>query len=493
MFEHLGHIPETTQGKDMTQWKKYLSFLFVSVFVFIFISSIASGPETSASQLVAGDYINVEMVAISDTSDLVSQTPRASVFNFIVNSDTEGVYINNLKLHLDGVYEFSIFANLKLLYQGAQLGNISQVDDQGNVYFDLENAPLIKGQNIFNVVLSTDDEIKDGDILQFSVLSPNDISLSYKNHIFTPEGEFPINAGATSFSEKGLINAYNNFRAQRFLITEGVPNQIASFSLMNKKEMADIKSITVGYESKNDLSGKELVLLKDKNLISRAVVSDNKINFKIDSLLVLRTDKKLDLDLHSMGLPEGEYRFFLDQVEAIGHSSRQSTYLKESLKLANFDVVSEYPQFKVGDLDKNLTLGWNKIYEMEIKSIGTDQIDFNKITWALDLDKVELEDAEMVVDHKIYPVDLILNKDRVVAKFDWQKPLPVTKLGTKVALLVKVSSLEPNATILSYLINDEEPIENDDMTSNIIWSIGDDLYNSYLIPHLPLDPSVLGK
>lgn len=493
MFEHLGHIPETTQGKDMTQWKKYLSFLFVSVFVFLFISSIASGPETSASQLVAGDYINVEMVAINDSSDLVAQTPRAAVFNFIVNTDVDGVSINNIKLHLDGIYDFSIFSNLKLLYQGTQLGNINQVDDQGNIYFDLDNAPLEKGQNIFNVVLSTEDYMQAGDVLQFSVLDSTDISLSYKNHIFTPEGEFPIKTGTVSFSEKGSIEVYNNARNKHFLITEDVPNQIASFSLINKREMADIKNLVISYDAKDDLSGREFVLLKDKDLISRSVASNGQIYFEFEDLLVLRTDKKVDLDLHSLGLPEGEYKFFVSQAQAIGHSSRELTFLKEKLQIANFYVVSEYPQFTVGDLDKNLTLGWNKIYEMDIKSVGTDQIDFNKITWALELDKVELEEAELVVDHKIYPVDLILSDDKVVAKFDWQKPLPVTKFGTKVALLVKVNSLEPNATILTYLVNDDEEMIDEDMTSNIIWSIEDRLYNSYLIPYLPLDPSVLGK
>ena len=268
MFEHLGHIPETTQGKDTTQWKKYLSFLLSTVFIFVLVASITSGPETSASQVVAGDYINVRVVASNVSKEVVANTPKITIFDFVINTDTVGVSLSRLKVQLIGTYDFSLFSNLKLVYNGTQLGNISQVDDQGNVYFDIDHFSLPTGANIFNLILTTPDTINPGDVLKVGIEDPNDLMFTYKGHPFAPDGDFPILGGTVSFVSHGQIKAYNNFRIRKFLAVEGVPYQIASFSLMNEKEMADVKSLIISYDSQEDFSGAQFLLLQDKKNIS---------------------------------------------------------------------------------------------------------------------------------------------------------------------------------------------------------------------------------
>ena len=233
---------------------------------------------------------------------------------------------------------------------------------------------------------------------------------------------------------------------------------------------------------------------KIKKILAQTVAQEEgRIVFNFDKLLVLRPDQKVDFDLHSLGLPKGEYNFYLSSAEANGYASKEKSYLDRELLLSHLEVVDYYPEFSLGDLDEDLTLGWNKIYDLKIKAVGSKDIKLNKLTWSLDLDKVGLSDVELVIDNKVYPVDLILTDDKVVAKFNWQEPLPISNTSTEIVLLVKVKNIEPGANILTYLLSDQEPLAEDGVSANIIWSIEDNLYNSYLVPYLPLDPSVLGN
>ncbi|RJQ35198.1 hypothetical protein C4566_01145 [Candidatus Parcubacteria bacterium] len=493
MFEHLGYIPETTQGKDSTNWKKYLGFLLPAVAIFIFFLATGSGPKTSASQIISGDYINVSIIADSSDKYLVADTTRASLFSFTINTDTPSIYLSKLKLKLTGTYDPAILKKIQLLYKGAQLGNISEISDDGSIYFDLNEVVLDEGQNIFNLVLNNYDLLSVDDVIEVSLEDANDLILSYKGHVFSPDGDFPVVGSKVHFAETGEIEAYNNFKIKKFLAVENVPQQLSSFALLNSREMADLKNLVIAYDSVNDLSGAQFLLLQDKKIVAEGRVEGKQIFFATNQLLVLKTDKKLDLDFHALGLPKGEYKFYLSDARAVGYSSKQQSSLAEEILLSNLDVVDYYPEFSLGNLEKDLNPGWNQIYDLNLKAVGNKNIKLNKITWSLKLDKVKLSQAELVIDHKAYPVDLILAEDRVVAKFDWQEPLPVSNSNTNISLLVKVEQLEPGASILSYLLADQAPLADDSLSANIIWSIDDNLYSSYLLPYLPLDPSFLAN
>lgn len=490
MFEHLGHIPETTHGKNYTNWKKYIGFLLGTVGIFVFVSSLGSGPETSASQLVGGNYINIDIFANNQSKSLAADTPRAILFNFVIETDREGISLNKLNLNVDGVYDPSILAKIKLTYNDVQVGDISKIDG-ANIYFDLDALSLSKGENIFNLVLNNDSYLSAGDSILLSLEKSDSMILSYGGHAFSPDGNFPVYGGTVSFVSGAQIEAYNNFQVKKFLVVENVPQPLASFALLSGGEMSDLKTLTISYEGDEDLSGSQFVLLHEKDIVAREEFVDREIVFDIDRSLVLKLDKKLDLYLHSLGLPKGEYKFYLSEVEAIGYASKETALLTDSLMISQVEVLDYYPELSLVKTDENLSLGWNQVYDLKTKALGDKNIKLNKLSWLLKTEGAQLSQAELVVDHKAYPVDIILSEDKVVAKFDWSEPLPISTTGTEIGLFVKVDSLKSKASILSYLLDDKTPATDDALDGNIIWSVDGKLFNSYLLPYLPLDPILL--
>jgi len=490
MFEHLGHIPETTHGRKHTNWKKYIGFLLATVGVFVFVSNFVSGPETSASQLVGGNYINIDIFANSQSKNIVADTPRVILFNFVIETDREGIYLNKLNLNVDGIYDPSILTKVKLMYGDVQVGGISKIDE-ASIYFDLDTLALGKGENIFNLVLNNDSYLSAGDNILVNLEKSGDMVLAYNGHTFSPDGNFPVYGGAVSFTLGAQVEAYNNFQIKKFLVVEDVPQPLASFALLGSGEMSDLKTLTISYEGDEDLSGSQFVLLHEKDIVARGKFVGKDIVFDIDGSLVLKLDKKLDLYLHSLGLPKGEYKFYLSEVEATGYASKETLLLTDSLMISQVEALDYYPELSLVKIDENLSLGWNQVYDLEIKALGDKNIKLNKLSWLLKTEGVQLSQAELVVDHKAYPVDIILSEDKVVAKFDWSEPLPISTTGTEIGLFVRVDSLKPNASILSYLLDDKIPLTDDALDGNIIWSVEDELYNSYLLPYLPLEPILL--
>ncbi|RJR10330.1 hypothetical protein C4588_03545, partial [Candidatus Parcubacteria bacterium] len=220
---------------------------------------------------------------------------------------------------------------------------------------------------------------------------------------------------------------------------------------------------------------------------------DDKIVFNISDGIVLEDLNKLSLDLHSLSLPEGVYQFYVDQVEAQGMWSGQTVLLEDQVNLSTVEAKPYFVQFKLGDLDKKLSLGWNKIYSLKLQAKGKDNLYINKLSYQLNSQNADIDEVEIYINDQPYIADIVLRDGKLIIKTDALNPLEVTTEELEVLLLAKVSNIEGQAKVETFILPDKSPSEGEGLEGNVIWSDGDGFYNSYNLPYLPLEPSILGN
>jgi len=492
MFEHLGHIPETTLRKKRSKSKAYASFLFGALLVFTFSLSISDGPSS-----VAQEYANprAEVFVDGTQRSMAVGNPSFPVFSFVIRTNVAGIELNKFKININGIYSSEFLSGLKLYHHGVQLGSVSDVDSQGNIYLDTEGYILSAGDNVFSFIMFTDQAAKVGDIIQFSFQDANSIVLAYQNHIFTPDGSWPLVGSMTSIVDRGNIVAQNSFYKNNFLTVDGTPRLLGSFTLSNSGEIADLYSLTFSYQSfdESELSDENFLLLNNDKILAYGHLDPDKqqILFELKKPLVINNQNKYNFQLHSIALPKGTFEFYLQDVSALGFVSSQKLSLQKRVKLSQVEVLDYYPEFSVGKLKTVLSEGWNELYNLEVIARGSESIKLNKLTWALDSQGVNIEAVEFWVDNKQYMADIVLSEDKIIVKTDWEKPLAISPTSTNIKLLVKVSGLKSGANLRAHLITDQESLLDENLDSNIIWSFDGQLYSAYKLPYLPLPPSVL--
>ena len=490
MFEHLGYIPETTLRKK-SKSKVYVSFLMAALAVFTFSFSINRGP-----CLVAQEYVNpaAQIVADDVQRNLAVDNPRFPVFSFIIKTNLPGIELSNLKVKVNGVYDVNLLKDLKLYHQGVQLGTISEVGTGGSLYFDIDGYQLPAGDNLFSFILSTGQATKVGNILEFNFQDQSSVILSYQGHPFTPNGQWPIVGSLTSVVEHGSIAAYNNIYNTELLIVDSVPRLVGNFSLANKGEIADLYSLTVGYRelSDNKLDNEKFVLLYNEQTVAKGSldVKENKIVFKFEKSFVISNASDSKFELHALSLPTGVFEFYLQDISALGFVSGKNLSLEDQLQLSYVDVVDYYPEFSLGELETKLSDGWNELYDLNIQARGSDDIKLHKLSWSLGSIGTSIEEVELWINNQQYMADLTISGEDLIVKTDWEDPLDVSRLGTNLKLLVKVSESQPGSKLSVYLLTDEIKL-SEVLDSNILWSLGEQFYSGYKLPQLPLGPSVL--
>lgn len=476
MFEHLVPKTKIRKKQDKTNLKKYLSFFLFSILVFIFVINISKGPSTDANE---SKFTTANVIADTRAKSVVAKTPKVAVFNFVIETKDSGVILKNLKIYTNGLYDANVFNGLKLYYHDVQLGNVSEVDDYGSIYFDALDYLLPAGQNELSFILDSD-AVVTGDILQFSLEDKLSVVLEYDGHLFYPEGNFPILGGQVLFSDQGDISAYNNLNLKEQLLISNDSNLVASFGLTSNREMSDLKQIIINLDNDSD---QIFMLVHDNQVVAEAKVNNQQIVFDLEQSLVLQTNSNLDLDIYVKNLELGEYNFSLEEIKAQGFISNLNLNLITSLNLSKLKVVPAILEFENSDLSNRLFAGWNEIYNLNITAKG-ESIKLNKLSWLVDTQDVDIADLELWVDNKAYFGGLALTGNKVIAEL--KQPIVVS--GTKnIKLLVKVDNVKDTSVIKSYLLTDQEE------TNNIVWSVGDKINNGYLLPGLPLNPSVLTK
>jgi len=492
MFEHLGPTPEVSINKPATNYKLYLSFLFMSIFVFMFVIGVNKGP---SSQARVAEALIAEVLVDPSDKQIVATSKNFSVFDFIVDIDKANSSLYKLNILVEGVYDLDLISDLKLFHEGVQLGAIDSIDNQGKIYFNLADYKLKEGQNTFSLFFSNVDSLKNGQVLKFSIPNKEDISLISKGHVFRPRTEFPVSGGLITIIDKGQVMASNTDMVNDFLIISDVPQQMASFDLSSIGEKLDLKQVTLSYQDLNfkDYSVLDFVLIHKNKIISQAVASDGDIIFDLSEGIVLQDLVREKFYLYSMAMPIGSYQFFIKDIQTQGALSGLNVSLNDSVALNTVEAKPYFILLSTGYLNSQLSEGWNQLYSLNIKTVGEAPTYLNKITWQIDKQNLDIDAIEIWKDGEPYIANIVLKDDKLIIKTDGLNPLKIGQDYTKLLILANLVNVKPKAKIQTFILTDEEVADEEIMTGNILWSDGDNFYNGYKIPYLPLKPSILSN
>lgn len=486
MFGHLWPTRQHTfiGKKTSVDFRGYLLLLGVAAVAALILVSSGRGP------IVEAGYQSPRATVQVDRADqsITAYSPQSEVFRFALAVDRPGVYLEQLKFYVNGLYQADIFADLKLYHQGTQLGYVEKFDQEGNIYFSLDDYALNGGANIFDLILSGNASLLPGQALQFSLTDESSILLSYQGRSFRPEADYPLSGGLISVRDKGLVLAYNSSSDQQILLTGDKP-WIAGFKLTSQGELVDLSEISFTYETdvaKEELSNSIFYLWQGEELISPASAQDGQISFDLTRPIVLGPDSVTAWSLQAESLAPGQYAFRLSSIVGKGFVSGQDLSLSEPLAWEELKVRPYYLSFTDLPSQNNLHEGWNQIFETQISSRGTEALELKRLTWALELEGAEGEALELWVDNKAYLTDLTAGD---ILRLDFDQPL-VIRGSVNVKLLAKIKNLQAPARSQAYLLSDKEE-EVSSESDNILWSAGENLYNSYSLPDLPLAPHVL--
>lgn len=490
MFEHLGPVPETKIKRYTSKFKLYVGFLVLAVIVFTFSFSIGQGPDSLAQEYEDNANIIVKVQADSIGRTYLADADNFEIFNFNINTDRPGIVLYKIKFTIKGLYDIELMNDLKLFHQSVQLGDIKEIDLQGNVYFNIANYVLPLGDNYFSLVIPKKDNVNYGDIIQVSLEDSLSLTSQYQGHLLTARGDFPIVSGPSSFVGQGDLEVLSKYN--KFSRVAELPQQLFSFELDNHIEPVNVNQLTLAYQTDGaSLANKDFVLIHNRQILVLATAGQEQIVFNLTEPLVI--DDSLDIELHALSLPEGNYTFSLVDWQVRGVISEKDIIFSEPIFLADLKASSYFLEFFNGNLKNALSTGWNELYNMKLVARGQDNLSLYKLTWVVDAQGAKLDQAEVWVDDQIYIADIVLTGDKIIVKANWEKPIVVDKQGTDIKLLIKVGDLKERAKVEAYLLTDELPLADNSSIANILWAHQDEIYNSYALPYLPLLPNILNN
>ena len=492
MFEHLGPAPEVGMYRPGPKYKLYLSLLFLAILGFIFSAAISRGPSSRAME---PEILSSEVLVDSSDKKIVSSAKNFPIFDFVVEVDNANTSLYKLNILVEGIYDLNLLKDLKLFHENVQLGQIEQIDSTGKIYFDLKEYQLPVGQNRFSLFFSSGDSLKDSPVLKFSIPTKDDIFLISSGQVFRPRADFPVSSGLISISDQGQIMASNSYIIDDFIVDSEVPQPVSSFELRSIGEKADLKQIILSYQNLSDGADTkaDFFLSLEGAPIAQASSQDGQIIFDIKKGILLEELSRKIFELHTFALPEGSYQFSLDNVSAQGVWSGADIGLPAPIALSQVEARAYFMQFQAKELDQRLTEGWNKIYNLQISARGAKTLYLNKFTWSIAPQNLDITALEIWYSGQPYIADIIFEDGQVIVKTDGQDPLPIGQEPTELLLLAKVENIKNKAKIEAFILPDDSPLDQENIFGHIIWSDGQDFYNGYKMPYLPLQPSILNN
>jgi hypothetical protein len=492
MFEHLGPTPEVSISRRAINYKLYLSLLFLAVFVFMFSMGISKGPSSNAQE---PEVLGAKILVDKSDKKIVTTAKNFPIFEFVIDVDQADTALYKFNIFVDGVYELDFIDDLKLFHEGVQLGLIDNIDSSGKIYFDLSEYKLKQGKNKFSLFFNDGNNLKVGSALLFSIRDQEDVFLIKDKHVFRLQADFPISGGLISIVDKGQVLASNVYLNNDFLINSDVPQRLASFELSSTAEKLDLKKIKLDYQNldSDDYQDLSFVLMHENKPIAKAISSEGEIIFDLSKIVILQDLQRKQFELHAISMPTGEYQFFVQDVYARGALSGVEVNLKNRISLSKIEARPYFIELQAGDFDNKLSVGWNKIYSLNIKTKGIDKAYLNKMTWAIDYQNLDIEEVEIWVDGEVYIANVILKDDKLIVKTDGLNPLEINKEATEILLLANLKNVESKAKIEAFVLSDEQPTDQEAVAGNIIWSDGEEFFNAHKIPYLPLKPSILSN
>ncbi|MDQ5938903.1 MAG: hypothetical protein QG642_593, partial [Patescibacteria group bacterium] len=143
-------------------------------------------------------------------------------------------------------------------------------------------------------------------------------------------------------------------------------------------------------------------------------------------------------------------------------------------------------------VDPKLQSAWNNVFSSTIKASGANDLNFYKLTWYYQAKNATIRGAKVFVDGQYYPMDVIIKDNNIIAKAEWSNPLPINSTGRQIQLMLDIAQASSGASVEVYLQPDIIAADPDNIwESNIVWSVGENMKNSYLMPNLPLAPTIL--
>lgn len=490
MFEHLTPTSDSKAKNQLANFRIYFPAFIAAVFVFILALSIGKGPASLAQGEKLADLSATVSVDPSDKK-IVLGSQDVSVFDWVLNVGQNESNLSSIRIYIDGLYNPQLLEDLLLYYRGEPLEADKKIDSQGNIYFELEDFDLPTGQHHFSLFLSNTDKLSLGNVFRFVLADAASLSLSYQDHKFVPQGEWPLQGGLVTIVDNGQILAFSRSADKKFLTVSDLPQQVASFVLATDSEMVDVNHLEISLTGA-DIDSTKFVLISDKKLLAEAQVKDSHLFFDLEKPITLSGKNQPIWELHALSLPMGTYEFSLDKVSGIGFASGKDISLSQAIKLSQTETESFFPEFTSGELHNKLTEGLNELYDLKVRARGREQLKIYKLSWLLEAQNVNINKAEIKVDDETYVADINILDNKIVVKANWARPIIVRNIGTDIKLLLDVDNLKDKASIRTYLLPDQSATV-DQAQASILWAAEEKLYNSYRLPFLPLLPNILSN
>lgn len=489
MFEHLGSLPYRKSQKK--HWRHhFVVALFFALGVFFLTIITVTGPSSFAVD--SPPKVNFQSNTQEQRVSLGST--QLQLFQLNIDAPVSGFGLQKLKVYVNGLYDPAYLSRLKVFHQGIQLGSIINFDEQGYLVFDLADYKLPAGSSQLVITLPDTRGMSTDTLMQFSIESRKDITLDYEGQNIIPSGRFPLVSGVTQIVSQGDWQVYNRSQKSDFVASSQGRVLLGSIALASGAETLDIETVDFGVEQDKTKANDQLafLLMHDGDVVAKAFSEAGEISFVTDKPLATKNNSLLNLELYADNLSAGDYLFSLRNIVGKGYISNNTITWSGPMVLSRVHSLTDYPIFDLAQIDPALQTSWNNVFATTIKASGQKIISFYKLTWYYQAKNTTVRAAKIFVDGKYYPMDVIIKDNTITAKSEWSNPLPINSEGHQIQLMLDIVQAGRGASVQTYLQLDRAPSDTENIwESNIVWSADDNMQNSYLMPNLPLAPTIL--
>lgn len=484
MFDHLGPIPVIKTRKKRINLRPYLAALLFILAFYLVVWSTTTGPSTVAAPTAAAKL----SVAVQSLDQRVVVGSHNIPLLVIILNNNVALNLQSLKITSQGIYQAEFLSNLKLYHQGLQLGQLSSLDKQGNLHFDLNSYVLPAGQH--EILLSATDTqyLTAGDILNFSLSDASSLVWSDQKQSYLAQGTWPLSGGTINVVEQGSLWPYNLNQETITVLSDNI-DKLADFSLAVDGEHVDLEKINLNYQGPE--VNTNFYLEQAGNILAQASPQAGKIEFNLVKKLPLSINQPANFELRG-NLPLGTYSFNLIEAQGKGLVSGKNINLSQNLFLNEVLAKKQSLQFSLLPIDKNLDQGWLAVSHFSVQTLGVDEAALHRLTWRLDSNLVDIKDAKVLINDQVQNLDIVLKDQQVVAKASWTEPIKLTSLNTDIKLLLQVEQFKEGSFIQTSLMGDKQAYQADNWSDNFLWSTDQQSDNAYALSDLPLTPQLVG-
>ncbi len=488
MFEHL----VSPQHKDFISQKPqrvklYASLLLLSLFVFTSAwLGVNQGPKSSAQSQDISQFDRVKVFTANElgNSQFVLRSPSVAMFDFVLDSPYENISLNRLVFSSEGTMDEDFLSKLVLYQNQAQINASVQVINK-QLIFTLDDYPLSAGKNYFHLKADALEDDLLGQKTKIFFQDIDSLDLSYQGKKVLPLGTFPVSSTDVLIVEKAQILPYNNLLKNNFVVSSGVSTKIADLSLSSQGETVDLQKINFIF-SQNE-KPVDFYLASKGQVLSR-ITGTSELDFDLPAGVLIKANEDLALELWAT-LETGEYAVTLNFISGKGFISGEQISLTEDITLSRLNVLPSVLSIQSQAQRHVLTDSWNTLADLKFTNLGEQDIKLHKLAWEIKAQDIQVENFELWSQDKFLASSKVVN-DQIIFTFWGGTSLLVTD-ELNVQLIAKTTKTGPDSRLTANFLTDNINIQPENVQNNFLWSVDDQLYNSYLLPGLPLTPAIL--